>query len=119
MGDAIAYKVLTEDEFAALQGGSFSGALVDVADGYIHLSAAEQLTETVARHFAGQKGLVVAAVDLAALGAAVRWEVSRNGALFPHLYGRLTVDVVIAHCPLGWEADGTVMLPRGADRLAG
>ncbi len=112
MGETIAYKVLTEQEFAALRGGVFAGAPVDVADGYIHLSAAAQVTETVAKHFAGQSGLVVAAVDLAALGAAVRWEVSRSGELFPHLYGRLTMDAVIAHCPLGWEADGSVTLPR-------
>lgn len=111
MGEAIAYKVLTEQEFAALLGGSFAGAAVDLADGYIHLSAASQVRETVARHFAGQTGLVVAAVDLAALGDAVRWEASRGGALFPHFYGRLTMDAVIAHAPLRWEGDGTVRLP--------
>jgi uncharacterized protein (DUF952 family) len=119
MNETIAYKVLTEPEFAALRAGAWSGAPVDLADGYIHLSAAAQLTETVARHFSGRNGLIVAAVDLAALGAAVRWEVSRGGALFPHLYGRLTMDAVIAHGPLAWEADGTVALPRGADQLGG
>jgi uncharacterized protein (DUF952 family) len=111
MGETIAYKVLTEQEFAALRAGAWSGAPVDMADGYIHLSAAAQLTETVAKHFAGRDGLVVAAVDLAALGTAVRWEASRGGALFPHLYGRLTMDVVIAQGPLVWEPDGTVRLP--------
>jgi uncharacterized protein (DUF952 family) len=111
MDETVAYKVLTETEFAALRGGFFSGAPVDVADGYIHLSAGPQLTETVTRHFAGQSGLVVAAVNLAALGEAVRWEVSRGEKLFPHLYGRLTMDVVIAHGPLACAEDGTVRLP--------
>jgi uncharacterized protein (DUF952 family) len=115
----IAYKVLTGEEFVALREGAFAGAPVDVADGYIHLSAASQVTETVAKHFAGQSGLVVAAVDLAALGNAVRWEESRNKELFPHLYGRLTMDAVMAHCPLGWEADGSVTLPGMAARLGG
>ncbi|MDR3521176.1 MAG: DUF952 domain-containing protein [Acidocella sp.] len=97
----LAYKVLTAGQWADLQGGRFAGAAVDVADGYVHLSTAEQLGETLARHFAGQTGLVVAAVDLDRLGDAVKWEVSRGGALFPHLYGRLTMDAVVS-----WEALG-------------
>jgi len=106
--EAVAYKILTAAQFAALQAGLFEGAPVDAADGYIHLSAAEQVAETLARHFAGQSGLVIAAVDLAALGDAVRWEVSRGGALFPHLYGRLTMEAVLAHGPVG---DGVLVLP--------
>ena len=66
------YKVLTAEQFAALQAGRFSGAPVDVADGYIHLSTAAQLTGTVQKHFSGQEGLVIAAVDSAALGAGLR-----------------------------------------------
>jgi uncharacterized protein (DUF952 family) len=102
--------VLTAAQFAALQEGRFDGAPVDVADGYIHLSSAAQLTETVAKHFAGQDGLVVLAVDLGPLGDAVRWEVSRGGQLFPHLYGRLGMEHVLAHAPLSWQA-GEVALP--------
>jgi uncharacterized protein (DUF952 family) len=97
----LAYKVLTAGQWVDLQAGRFAGAPVDMADGYVHLSTAEQLGETLAKHFAGQTGLVVAAVDLDRLGDAVKWEVSRGGALFPHLYGRLTMDAVVS-----WEALG-------------
>ncbi len=111
MADKIAYKVLTQSQFAALRSGVFEGAPVDQADGYIHLSTAAQLTETVARYFAGQSDIIIAAVDLAPLGEAIRWEPSRNGALFPHLYGRLRPDHVTAHCPLARGPDGLVRLP--------
>ena len=108
----IGYKVLTADQWAGfVAAGSFTGAPIDVADGYIHLSAAEQLTETVDKHFAGQTGLWVAAVDLAQLGDAVRWEASRGGALFPHLYAVLPMDAVIAAAPLERDASGAVALP--------
>jgi uncharacterized protein (DUF952 family) len=111
MADTIAYKVLTAEQLVALEHGSFAGAPIDVNDGYIHLSTAAQLDETVERHFAGQADLAVAAVDLEALGSALCWEPSRGGQLFPHLYGRLTLDTVIAYGPLEREADGTVRLP--------
>ncbi|MFX7739942.1 DUF952 domain-containing protein, partial [Acinetobacter baumannii] len=75
--------------------GSFTGAPIDLADGYIHLSTADQVTETVDKHFAEQSGLWIAAVDLTKLGDAVKWEVSRGGALFPHLYATLSMDAVI------------------------
>jgi len=106
----VAYKVLTAPQFAALQAGLFEGAPVDIADGYIHLSAAAQLTETVQKHFAGQDGLVIAAVDLTRLGSPLRWEVSRGGQVFPHLYGKLRMEYVLAHTPLRWQ-DGAVVLP--------
>jgi uncharacterized protein (DUF952 family) len=111
MTDKIAYKVLTADEWAALNAGSFEGAPMDKADGFIHLSTASQLTETVDRHFSGQRGLVIAAIDLAALGDGVRWELSRNGQLFPHVYGRLVPQSVGAWCPLERRPDRTVRLP--------
>ncbi len=85
-----AFKVLTADQWMDFEReGLFHGAPVDHADGYIHMSTAEQLAETIAKHFAGQQGLVIAEVDLAPLGKAVRWEESRGGQLFPHLYGTL------------------------------
>lgn len=111
MPDPIAYKVLTAEQMAALEAGSFEGASIDVADGYIHLSTADQLRETVEKHFAGQENLWLAAVDLDALGDAIRWEVSRGGALFPHLYGRLTLDSVVAYSELHYEPDGSLRLP--------
>ncbi|TKD51023.1 DUF952 domain-containing protein [Sphingomonas baiyangensis] len=107
-----AYKVLTGAQMAALErDGSFAGAPVDLADGYVHLSTAAQLAGTVDKHFAGQDDLHVAAVDLAALGDAVRWEPSRGGALFPHLYAALPLDAVIAYGPLERLDDGGVRLP--------
>jgi uncharacterized protein (DUF952 family) len=111
MSDKIAYKVLTADEWASLNAGTFRGAPIDIADGFIHLSTASQLTETVDRHFSDQKGHVIAAIDLAALGDAVRWEPSRHGQLFPHVYAPLVPEVVIAWCSLERRADGIVRLP--------
>lgn len=106
-----AYKVLTAPQMADLEGGCFEGAPIDLQDGYIHLSTADQLTETVDRHFADQPDLWVAAVDLDALGDAIKWEVSRGGAEFPHLYGPLTLETVVAYSPLERAEDGTVALP--------
>lgn len=108
-----AYKVLTAKQMATLEtDGAFEGASVDLADGYIHLSTAGQLTETVDRHFAGQDDLHVAAVDLGSLGAGLRWEEARYGALFPHFYGGpLLLKTVIAYGPLERDADNRVKLP--------
>jgi uncharacterized protein (DUF952 family) len=112
MADQIAYKVLLADEMARLEAnGRFAGAPVDLADGYIHLSTAAQLDATVAKHFAGRDGLFVAAVDLSAFGDALRWEPSRGGALFPHLYDVLTLDSLVAYGPLERDEDGAVKLP--------
>jgi len=74
--------------------GVFTGAPIDLADGYIHFSTAEQVRQTAALHFKGQTDLVLAAVDTAALGSALRYEASRGGALFPHLYGMLPMTAV-------------------------
>ena len=107
-----AYKVLTAEQMAALErDGSFAGAPVDLEDGYIHLSTAEQLTETVDKHFAGRADLHVAAVDLGSFAGSLKWEASRGGALFPHLYGPLLLETVIAYGPLERDSDGKVKLP--------
>jgi len=113
MPDSIAYKVLTTEQLSALEhDGSFAGAPVDLADGYIHLSTAEQLAGTIDKHFAGQTGLQLVAIDLDALDDKVRWEESRGGALFPHIYDApITLDVVVAYSPLEYEPDGAVRLP--------
>jgi len=108
----VAYKVLTADQMEALErDGSFAGAPVDLADGYIHLSTAAQLDETVAKHFAGQENLHVAAVDLPVLGEAIVWEPSRGGQLFPHIYTALPLAAVLAYGPLERDHDGGVKLP--------
>ena len=90
-----AYKILTAREWADfVNDGVFLGAPVDLADGYIHLSTADQLEETLAKHFAGQTSLVIAEIDLSGFGDALKWEVSRGGAMFPHLYGPLPMAAV-------------------------
>ena len=107
-----AYKVLTAPQMARFQGeGRFTGAPVDVADGYIHLSDARQLTGTVDKHFEGQDNLFIVAIDLDALGDVVRWEPARAGALFPHVYGAMPWSAVLAFEPLRRNTDGTVAVP--------
>lgn len=91
--------------------GEFSGAPVDRADGYIHFSTAAQLRETARRHFRGVEDLLVVAVDAAALGDALRWEPSRGGDLFPHLYATLPMTAVTAVEPLGPDGDGGHRFP--------
>lgn len=111
---ARAYKILTADQMAHLvRDGVFAGAPIDLADGYVHLSTADQVAETLDRHFAGQTGLWLAAVDLAPLGDAVRWEPSRGGQHFPHLYAPLALSAVVAHAPVAHDADGRLRLPDG------
>lgn len=108
----VAYKVLTGPQMAGLEReGLFKGAPIDRDDGYIHLSTLAQLTETVDKHFARQTDLHVVAVDLEALGAAVKWEPSRGGQLFPHIYADLTLNVVLAYGPLERDAKGQVCTP--------
>jgi beta-hydroxylase len=90
-----AYKIFTADQWAQFaRDGLFHGAPVDLADGYIHLSAADQVQGTLDKHFAGLAGLVIAEVDLDQLGDTIRWEESRGGALFPHIYGLLPMAAV-------------------------
>ncbi|MFM9936001.1 MAG: DUF952 domain-containing protein [Novosphingobium sp.] len=108
----VSYKVLTGPQMAVLETeGVFAGAPIDLADGYIHLSTDSQITETVDKHFAGQTDLHVAAVDLAVLGDAVKWEPSRGGQLFPHIYAPLPLNAVLAYGPLERDTDGAVRLP--------
>jgi uncharacterized protein (DUF952 family) len=92
----------------AEQAGVFTGAPVDQVDGFIHFSTHAQVAETAARHFAGEKDLVLVAVDAAALGNALRFEPSRGGALFPHLYGTLPLSAVRWAKPLPPGPDGLV-----------
>ncbi|PTQ10211.1 hypothetical protein CLG96_13945 [Sphingomonas oleivorans] len=95
MNEAVAYKILTVDQMARLDAdGLFAGAPIDIADGYIHMSTRDQVAETAAKHFAGETSLVLAEVDLSKLGDTVRWEPSRGGALFPHIYGALPLAAV-------------------------
>jgi uncharacterized protein (DUF952 family) len=109
---AAIFKILRADEWRDFElKGVFKGAPVDVADGYIHLSAAAQVAETARKHFAGVDGLTLVAVDPAAAGAALRWEPSRGGALFPHLYGELRMAHVLWTAPLPLGPDGVHGFP--------
>ena len=110
----LVYKICPRDLWRAAEAsGRFTGAPVDVADGFIHLSTASQVAETAARHFAGQDDLLLVAVDGDGLGAAQRYEPSRGGDLFPHLYGDLPLSAVasVDEMPLG--ADGRHVIPVG------
>jgi uncharacterized protein (DUF952 family) len=92
----VAYKILTADQWAQFQTNStFHGAPIDLADGYIHMSTADQLSETLSKHFAGQDNLTIAEIDLTGFGPELKWEPSRGGALFPHLYAPLPMSAVI------------------------
>ena len=107
-GTALAtiYKISTASLWReAERAGAFTGAPVDLADGFIHFSTATQVADTAARHFAGQNDLVLVAVDADALGTALRHEPSRGGALFPHLYGKLPLTAVrwVKPLPLGGQ----------------
>ena len=108
---SVAYKVLTGAQMEVLETGAFTGAPVDVADGYIHLSTSNQLAGTIDKHFAGQSDLWLVAVDVEALGDAVKWEPSRGGQLFPHIYGDLSLDAVVAYSEVEYEPDGSLRLP--------
>ena len=112
MPELFAYKILTRDQWQALRAdGSFAGAPIDIADGYIHLSTQAQAAETAAKHFAGQDDLVLAMVDLA--GLPVKWEPSRGGQLFPHLYAPLALSAVSRHVTLRLDGEGRHQFPAG------
>jgi uncharacterized protein (DUF952 family) len=96
---------------AAQASGAFAGSPVDRRDGFIHFSTAAQVRETAARHFAGAAELMIVAVDAAALGEALRWEPSRGGDLFPHLYGPLPLDAVRWTAGLPLDAAGRHVFP--------
>jgi uncharacterized protein (DUF952 family) len=106
------YKILRAGEWSDLERlGETQGAPVDVADGFIHFSTADQVAETAARHFADEDGLILAAFDAEALGPALKWETSRGGALFPHLYAPLRRADVVWHAPLPLR-DGAHVFPE-------
>lgn len=110
--ETVAYKILTKEQLTQfLKSGTFTGAPVDIADGYIHMSTAGQVRDTLDKHFAGQANLHIAAVDLVALGETVKWEVSRGRALFPHIYADLPLSAVMAHGPIEFDASGELRLP--------
>ena len=109
--DGTIFKVLNRNDLAkAKVKGRF--AATDARDGFIHLSSADQLEATLAKHFSGQKDLVLLALDSESLGERLRWEASRGGALFPHLYGPLELDALLWEEPLKLGDDRRHHLPR-------
>ncbi len=106
------YKICPRDLWQEAEvAGEFAGAPVDHADGFIHFSTADQAAETAAKHFVGQHDLLLVAIDSEALGTALRYEPSRGGALFPHLYGPLPLEAVLWVEPLPVGSDGRHVFP--------
>jgi len=110
----LVYKIFRAEEYADfVQAGQSAGAPVDLADGYVHLSTAAQVAETAAKHFAGEGGLMLLALESDDLDG-LEWEKSRGGALFPHLYRPLREADVLWAKPLPLE-DGRHILPEGVE----
>lgn len=114
MGERVIYHVCRAEEWQAAQAaGRYAGSSQDRADGFIHFSTAAQVVASAARHRAGQDGLVLLEVDVAMVGTGLRWEVSRGGQLFPHLYGDLPVASVTRFTALTLGPDGRYVFPWG------
>ena len=118
MPDRVVYKITPKALWAeAEHGGIFKGAPIDHEDGYIHLSTAAQVAETARRYFAGQADLLLVAVAVSSFGAAMRWEPSRGGDLFPHLYGDIPMVAVRWIRPLDLAGDGSHRFPDLEDEI--
>ncbi len=116
MTDAIIFHMCKRAEWQAAQAaGHYYGSSQDVADGFIHFSTAAQIVESAAKHRAGQDDLLLVEVDAACLGGALRWEPSRGGQLFPHVYGGLAAACVRRVGPLPLGADGRHVFPWGLE----
>ena len=108
----VAYKILSGKELATLEReGRFDGSADDRRDGFIHLSTEAQLEGTLAKHYSGRDDLHLATVDLGSFGSSLKWEAARDGQQFPHLYGPLLLETVVAYGALERRADGTLRLP--------
>lgn len=113
MSELVIYKISSRDAWlAAVASGTFQGSADDLRDGYIHFSTRDQLAATLAKHFAGQTDLMIIAFDASSLGPALKWEASRGGALFPHLYAPLDVTLARQTWLLAVAVDGVSTLPE-------
>lgn len=114
---ALVYKILTREDWQqACNAGHYAGSRDDLRDGFIHLSAEHQVQATAARHFRSVDGLVLVALHADELGAALKWEPSRGGDLFPHYYGQLPVSGALWSKPLALGADGVPVMPEGIEK---
>ncbi|MDZ5646625.1 DUF952 domain-containing protein [Nitrospirillum sp. BR 11828] len=111
MNDVIFHMCRADEWLAALAVGVYAGSSQDQADGFIHFSTAAQIVESAAKHRAGQTGLLILTVDPAPLGDALKYEPSRGGQLFPHMYGGLPVSAVLRADPLPLGEDGRHVFP--------
>ncbi len=112
MNTATIYKIVSKNDWAAAEAmGIFKGVSIDLADGYIHFSTAGQARQTAALHFAGEENLVLVAVATDVLADALKWEPSRGGELFPHLYGALSMQAVISVHDLPLDDRGLHIFP--------
>lgn len=113
MHDALIFHMCRRDEWDLAQArGSYAGSSQDLADGFIHFSTAQQVEVSAEKHRRGQDGLVLLSVDTSNLGDALKWEASRGGALFPHLYGALPVSAVLRADDLPLGPDGRHIFPE-------
>lgn len=109
----LVYKILTSDQWYRLRReGAFEGAPVDIADGYVHFSSAGQVRETAAKHFAGQDPLWLVACRAEALFPDLRWEPSRGGEMFPHLYAVLDFATVVSAAQIRWDGAAHIFPPE-------
>ncbi len=116
MSAPLIYHICRAEEWQAAEAaGSYAGSSQDRADGFIHFSGPGQLVASAAKHRAGQEGLLLIEADAAKLGPALRWEASRGGALFPHLYGALPLAAVTRTWPLPLGDDGRHRFPDALD----
>lgn len=115
MSDRFIFKLLTQEQWEVFKSENvFSGAPIDIADGYIHFSSASQVAETAAKYFADLPQVILAEVDTQKLSTPVVWEPSRGGALFPHLYATLPMDAVTRACELEKDIAGQLIFPDWA-----
>lgn len=106
------YRLTTAEEWrAAVRAGAFTGSAVDTRDGFIHLSTADQVEETARLHYAAVRPLVLVSVDADRLPGDLRWEPSRGGALFPHLYGTIPLEAVLGAITLDEDREGHLIFP--------
>jgi uncharacterized protein (DUF952 family) len=113
MNSQLIYHMCRQAEWAAAETtGTYRGSSQDAADGFIHFSTAEQIRESARKHRAGQGDLVLVTVDAERLGAALKWDQSRGGTLFPHLYGPLPLEAVVRVDPLPTGRDGLHLFPE-------
>ncbi|MFT8797199.1 DUF952 domain-containing protein [Zymomonas mobilis] len=113
MGNELIYKIISKEDLKSFRHEEiFSGVGLDLEHGFIHFSKADQIDGTLKKYFQGGDGYVILVVDAKTLGSDLRWEPSASGAIYPHLYGKLTLRSVIAAVPVTRRKDGSLIIPK-------